>query len=104
VSVTLTVDALSAALRLGASAEETAEATRLLAYVTEAISLHLGDAYSCTPSVAVNEAAIRLAAYLFDQPTASRGMAYANAMRSSGCGRILQPYRIHRAGSTAGAV
>lgn len=104
-AVTLTVEQFSAALRLGDSAAETAEATRLLAYATEAVSQHLGAAaYATTPAVAVNEAAIRLAAYLFDQPNAGRGAAYANAMRSSGAGRMLLPYRVHRAGSTAEAV
>ena len=51
-----------------------------------------------------NEAAIRLAGYLFDQPFAARGGTYANALRNSGAARMLLPYRIHRAGSTAEAV
>lgn len=103
-AVTLDVAGVRGALRLGDSAEETAEATRLLAYATEAISRHLGDAYADTPAVIVNEGALRLAAFLYDQPNAGRGVAYANAMRSSGAGAILLPYRIHRAGSTAEAV
>ena len=93
-AVTLTVEALAAALRLGDSAEETAEVTRLLAYVSEAIPQHAPDA----PNVAHNEAARRLAGYLFDQPEASRSDAYANALRNSGAARMLLPYRIHRAG------
>ena len=44
-ALTLTQAQLSAAIRLGDSTEETAEATRLLAYVTAAISTHLADAY-----------------------------------------------------------
>ena len=65
-AVTLTQAELSSAIRLGDSAEEVAEATRLLAFATEAITRHLGDAYEGAPVVVVNEAAIRLAGYLFD--------------------------------------
>ena len=40
-AVTITAVELAAALRLGDSAEETAEATRLLAYATEAVTKHV---------------------------------------------------------------
>ena len=103
-ALTLTQAQLSAAIRLGDSAEEVAEATRLLAFVTEAISRHLGAAYEAAPEVIVNEAAIRLAGYLFDQPNAGRGLPFANAGRNSGAWAILLPFRIHRAGSTGEAV
>ena len=103
-ALTLTQAELSAAIRLGDSAEETAESTRLLAYVTEAITRHLGDAYEAAPEAIVNEAAIRLAAYLFDMPNAGRGLSYANAGRNSGAWTILLPFRVHRAGSTGEAV
>ena len=93
-AVTLTVSELLAALRLGDSAEETDEVTRLLAYATEAIEQHAPDA----SETAMNEAARRLAGHLFDQPEAARGDGYANAMRNSGAARMLLPYRIHRAG------
>ena len=95
-SVTLTVEQLAAALRLGGSAEETAEATRLLAYVSEAVTKHAPAA----PDVVHNEAAIRIAGYLYDMPNAGRGMAYASALRHSGAAAMLLPYREHRAGST----
>ena len=45
-AVNITEAELAAALRVGSSVEETAEVTRLLAYCTEAISKHLGTAYS----------------------------------------------------------
>ena len=103
-ALTLTQVELSAAIRLGDSTEETAEATRLLAYVTAAISRHLGDAYEAAPEAVVNEAGIRLAGYLFDQPNAGRGLSFANAGRNSGAWTILLPFRVHRAGSTDAAV
>ena len=103
-ALTLTQAELSAAIRLGDSAEEVAEATRLLAFVIEAISRHLGAAYEDAPEVIVNEAGIRLAGYLFDQPNAGRGVSFANAGRNSGAWTILLPYRLHRAGSTSEAV
>ena len=99
-ALTLTQVQLSAAIRLGDSPEEVAEATRLLAFTTEAISRHLGAAYEAAPEVIVNEAAIRLAGYLFDQPNAGRGVSFANAGRNSGSWTLLLPYRVHRAGST----
>ena len=98
-AVTLTAAELAAALRLGDSTEETAEARRLLAYATEAVTKHAPTA----PEATANEAVIRLAAYLYDQPNAGRGMGYANAGRNSGAWAILLPYRVHRAGSTAEA-
>ena len=93
-AVTLTIAELLAALRLGNSAEEVTEATRLLDYATLAVTQHAPSA----PDVAHNEAVRRLGGYLFDQPEAGRGMAYANAMRSSGAARMLLPYRVHRLG------
>ena len=99
--VTLTVDELSAALRLGASVEETAEATRLLTYATTAITRHLGAAtYATTPEAVVNEAVVRLCGYLFDSPTANAGTSFANAIRNSGAAAMLLPYRVHRAGAS----
>ena len=103
-AITLTQTQLSAAIRLGDNAEEIAEASRLLAFTTEAISRHLGAAYEAAPEVIVNEAAIRLAGYLFDQPNAGRGLSFANAGRNSGAWTMLLPYRVHRAGSTGEAV
>ena len=98
-AVTLTVDALLAAMRLGDSAEELAETTRLLDYSTLAVEQYAPEA----PTVAQNEAVVRLASQMYDQPTATRG-AYSNALRNSGAARILMPYRIHRAGSTQDAI
>ena len=93
-AVTITAQELLAALRLFDTAEETAEVERLLAYSTEAVTQHAPSA----TETAMNEAVRRLAAYLHDQPEAGRGIAYANAMRNSGAGRMLLPFRIHRAG------
>ena len=93
-AVTFSVVDLAAALRLGDSTEETAEVTRLLAYSTEAITQHAPNA----PDVVQNEAVRRLAGFLFDQPEAGRGMAYSNALRSSGAMRMLFAYRAHRLG------
>ena len=103
-ALTLTQAELSAAIRLGDSTEETDEATRLLGYVTAAISTHLADAYEDAPEAIVNEAGIRLGAYLFDAPNAGRGLSYANAGRNSGAWAILLPFRVHRAGTTGEAV
>ncbi|MCY4385401.1 MAG: hypothetical protein OXE44_19905 [Nitrospinae bacterium] len=102
-AITLTIDELLPALRMGGSTEERAEVTRLLAYATAAIEQHLGDAYATTPEVVLNEAAIRLCGYLFDKPYANGGVAFANALQNSGAAAILLPYRVHRAGSVSDA-
>ena len=93
-AVTITVEELSAALRLDDSAEEIAEVTRLHAYASEAVTIHAPEA----TDTAMNEAVRRLAGYLYDRPEASRGMTYANAMKNSGAGAMLLPYRLHRLG------
>ena len=79
-AVTITIAELQAALRLGDTAEETAEVTRLLAYATEAVTQHAPDA----SDTAMNEAVRRLPGSLFDQPEASRVMA---TQRSQELGR-----------------
>ena len=99
-AVTLTVADLLSALRLGQTPEETAQGVRLLAYATAAIEQHALSA----PTAISNEAAIRLAGYLFDQPFAGRGPVYSNALRNSGAAAMLLPYRVHRAGPVAGSV
>ena len=93
-AVTITVAKLVAALRLTDSADETAEVTRLLEFASEAVVKYAPKA----TDAAHNEAVRRVVGYLHDQPEASMGDAYANAMRSSGAARALLPYRIHRAG------
>ena len=103
-AVTIAATELSASIRLGGSGEETAQATRLLAYATEAISRHLGTAYEDAPEAVVNEVVIRVAGYLYDQPTAAGGASFANALRNSGAASMLLPYRVHRAGSVRGEV
>ena len=97
-AVTITVAELQAALRLGDTAEETAQATRLLSYATEAVTKHAPNA----PEVVQNEAVVRLAGYMFDQPFAGGGR-FTQSLRNSGAAAILLPYRAHRAGSTANA-
>ena len=99
-AVTITSTALAAAIRLGDSAEETAEVSRLLLFATETITKYA----PLAPDVVQNEACVRLCAFLFDMPYAARDGAFANSMRNSGAGRMLLPYRVHRAGSTAEAV
>lgn len=99
-AVTITAAELAAAIRLGDSAQETAEVTRLLATATAIVTKHAPDA----PDAIQNEAVIRIAGYLYDAPGAASGAGYADAMRNSGAGSLLLPYRVHRAGTTKEAV
>ena len=102
-AITISVAELLSALRMGNTTEETTEATRLLGYSTQAISDYLGSAYAGTPEAIVNEAAVRLSGYLFDQPYAHRGTGFAASLANSGAGSILLHYRVQRAGSVAEA-
>ena len=95
-AVTLTVDALMAALRLTDTAEERAEATVKLASATATVERRAPDA----PDAIQNEAAIRVAGYLYDMPTAGMAERYGNPFRSSGAASLLFPWVIHRGGST----
>ena len=94
-AVGLTAAELREALRLGDSAEETAECVRLLAAATVLVEHRAPDA----PVAAQNEAAVRLAAYLFDQP-AGRYAGHAWALGNSGAAAILQPWRALAADET----
>lgn len=93
-AVTLTVSELAAALRAGDSTDETAILTRLLAAATATIE-HVADG---APEAIQNEACVRFAGYLYDQPNAGRGMAWSSAMRSSGALALVAPWRVHTAG------
>ena len=95
-AVTLTAADLCGALRADKSAAEMREIQRLLTYTTAAVTRHAPDA----PDAVHNEAAIRVAGYLYDGPAAGRASAYANPLRNSGAAAMLAPYRGHRAGVT----
>ena len=98
--VDLTVAQLAAAMRVGSSAEETAEVTRLLAFSSLTVEHHAEGA----PDAIHNEAAIRIASYVYDQPGASSRSSFANALRNSGAARMMLPWRLHKVGSmSAGA-
>ena len=99
-AVTMIVAELAAALRLGNTAEETAEATRLLGYATEAVSRHLGDVYADVPAAVVNEAAVRLSRlFVRLSPFARSRDGYANALQQQRSGRHPR----HRTGYMAPA-
>ncbi|MDE0456260.1 MAG: hypothetical protein OXI15_03105 [Chromatiales bacterium] len=101
--VTITVAELADAIRVGTTAEEVAEVTRLRDYAITAIAQHLGHTYRTTPANVLNEAAVRLVGYLYDVPLVNRADGFANAMRNSGAARMLLPYREHRLGTTGEA-
>ena len=93
----ITDEELANALRVNFESEKVAaEVHRLHWFAMEVV----GRVAPGAPVVIVNEAIIRLAGYLFDQPGATRGVAYANALRNSGAAAILHSYRVHRVGST----
>ena len=92
---------LTRALRAGLSDDEQAEISRLRGVAEAVVGRYLWGA-AC-PDAIEDEAVIRVAAYLYDQPTASRTNSFANALRNSGAVSMLAPFRIQRAGSIEGS-
>ena len=100
--VNLTAAALATAMRVGTTTEELTEVTRLLAFGTDAVERYLGPlCYDRADTSAVNEAAIRLAGYVYDMPNAGRGDRHTDPIRYSGAGRILSPFLVHRGAAVA---
>ena len=95
-AVTITRADLAKRIRLGRTETELDEADQILAYATEAVTKHAPDA----PDVVHNEAAYRMAGYIYDRPFASVDTRFANVLRNSGAAAALLPYREHRAGAT----
>ena len=101
-AVTITVPALATALRVNST-----EASRFLATVTALIDRYAPDA----PDAVSNEAAIRCAGWLTEQPHAavrsetigdiatSYAPSMQSALRHSGAMALLSPWRVRRAGA-----
>ena len=99
-AVRATVSDVIRSIRAVDSVDVRAEIEGLLAYAsTEVSRIAPGAGYRVH-----DRAAIAIVGYLYDRPTAGRGLAYSNAIRNSGAGAMLSPYRVHRAGSTAARV
>ena len=92
-AVTITPQNLITELRLGDSLEELELATRRLAYASEEV---IAEAEGATDACH-NEACIRLASFIYDQPTSSPDNRYANALKSSGAQRVLSRYKTRQA-------
>ncbi len=86
----LTLDQLAAELRLDTPVEEPTAGilTRLMGVGDAVVDLHASEA----PEAVRDEAVIRLAAYLYDQPESPAGTRYASAYRNSGCAALVGPW------------
>ena len=89
---------LASAMRLGdgvaAPPEPVASIlTRLMAVASATVEHRASDA----PDDIKDEAVIRMASYLYDQPTAASGDRYAGAFRNSGAASLLGPWVQRRA-------
>lgn len=85
----LTVAQLAEAVRVGTTAVETAQITRLKGYAETVIEAHAPDA----PDAVKDEALIRIVGYMYDAPST----AFTNPLRNSGAAAILLKWRVHRA-------
>ena len=82
-AITITSAQLAAALRVGDSAEETAEVSRILTFASTAVQKFAPVA----PDAVHNEAVVRLSGYLFDAPTAARRGCVRERAHQFGRGR-----------------
>ena len=100
------VEQLSAALRIGDGVVATPEPihsilTRLLGVAEAFVELR---APGC-PTAVADESVIRMAAYLYDQPTAGAEGRYSDAWRNSGASALVARWVVQRLGdATAEAV
>lgn len=93
-AVTLTVDQLLTAARVDNDTANREIMTRLLAVGTAKVERWAPDA----PEAVQNEAVVRFAAYLYDQPQTHPGTDYGAAFRNSGAMSLLTDYHMHGAG------
>lgn len=84
----LTVDILRTALRLGETQQEMDEITRLRTVAETIVEKRAPNA----PDSIKDEAAIRIAGYLFDKPNATAGDGFAAIIRNSSAGDLLLPW------------
>ena len=99
----LDVTALAAALRLGDGVTAPEEPVagilnRLLGVAQAFVEMQA----SFAPEVVQDEAAVRMAAALFDAPTSPAGDRYAAAWRNSGAADLVSRWVVRRAGGGEG--
>ena len=98
----LTVAQLAGAMRVGDGVTDPAEPilgiiTRALGVADAFIDLNAEDA----PEAVKDEARVRMAAYLYDAPTAAQGERFANAWRNSGAAALVSRWVVRRAAVAA---
>ena len=97
-AVTITANELAGAIKLDVlDSVDIAESERLLSVSTELVQKQAPGA----PGSIQNEAVIRIAGYLLDQPTAPRGGRFSNSFEHSGAASLLRPW-IKRGGRICG--
>ena len=95
--MTLTVQQLANAIRLGDPDEETsAILTRQMNAATALIEARTNA--DTLPADVKDEAVVLLCGYLFDSPTAGQGDRYMAAWRYSGAASLLAPWTLRKTG------
>lgn len=88
----LTAATLAAALRLGATEAAAEPLAGILARPLAAGTAYVAKPAPDAPEALLDEATVRLAAHLYDQPHFGRGFAMASAWRSSGAAGLVGPW------------
>ena len=97
----LTVEQVAEEMRVSIDGDAELEAivARLAGVGEELVALRAPDA----PQVVKDEAVVRVAAYLFDQPQAPSASRYASAWRNSGAAALVSPWVVRRLGIVGAA-
>lgn len=98
----LTAEKLATAMRLDEGAESTEPLAGIVARLLEVGQEFVAKKAPEAPSGVRDEAVIRLAAYLYDQPHAGVRTNYATAWRSSGARDLVAPWRTRAAVAVEG--
>lgn len=94
----ITIIQLAAALRIGDGVAAPVEPTLSILTRLDGVADAMIQLFAETaPDAIKDEAVVRFAGYLYDQPTTGRRDSYGNAWRNSGAAALVAPWVSHRA-------
>ena len=101
----VTIQDIAVALRLSGDGTDLPQAQQsIIARLQGVAEAHISLLTSDLPQAVEDEAVIRMAAYLYDMPTAGRRDSYANAFINSGAGSLLAHWTPRAMASSTGFI
>ena len=99
----VTIGQLAAAIRLTDGSDPPEPQLSILTRLSGVADAFIGLVIPDAPTVIQDECKVRLAAYLYDAPSAGRGDFYGNAWRNSGAGSLASRWHERRAADPLGS-